>query len=89
MDIKVLEDKENRMVVELTSEDHTFANLIRKLLWEDKDVDSAAYRIEHPLVGKPQLMVVTKKGEPRKALIKAAERMKEISKDFWSKLARK
>ena len=89
MEIKVLENKKNRMVVELPGETHTFANLIRNLLWNDKDVNVAAYRVEHPLVGKPQLMIETKKGEPKKALLKAAESMKKLSKEFWSKVARK
>lgn len=89
MEIKVLEDKKNRMVVELKSEDHTFANLMRKLLWSNRNVVNAAYRVEHPLTGKPKLVVETSRGEPRKALIKAAEKIRDISKEFWSKIARK
>jgi DNA-directed RNA polymerase subunit L len=90
MELKIVEDTKNRMTVEMPSEDHTFPNLLRKTLWEDSDVDVAAYKMEHPLVGKPQLMVQTKKGEPKAVLKKAAgtieKRAKELAGLFSKKI---
>ena len=82
MEIKVVEDTKNKISVELTSEDHTLANLMRKTLWEDSNIDIAAYRMEHPLTGKPLLMVSTTKGTPKEALQKAAEKIAKRGKEL-------
>lgn len=82
MDIKVVEDTKNKISVELTSEDHTLANLLRKTLWEDSNIDIAAYRMEHPLTGKPLLFVSTVQGTPRDALKKAAEKIEKRGKEL-------
>ena len=81
MEIKITEDKKNRLVFEIEGEDHTFCNLIKKELWNDEHVKVAAYNIDHPMVGKPKMIVETDGEDPRKALADAAKRtVKELEK---------
>jgi len=92
MDVNILEEKKNRLVIEIKGETHTFCNAIKKELWNDKHVKAAAYRISHPFVGTPTLIVETDSGEtPKKALLEASKRLQkgfdkfklEFSKVKW------
>ncbi|MBR9681552.1 MAG: DNA-directed RNA polymerase subunit L [Candidatus Altiarchaeota archaeon] len=78
MEVKMLSKKDNEWVVELTSEDHTMANLLRELSWENGG--EAAYKLEHPLLGKPQLKVMAK--SPKKVLEASSKQMIKMSNDF-------
>lgn len=60
MVVNVLSETKNELEIELVGEDHTFCNTLRKVLTENKDVLSATYRIEHPLLTPPRLMIKTK-----------------------------
>lgn len=83
MEINILEDKKNRMVFELKGETHTFCNILRKELWNDKHVKAAAYNIEHPLIGIPKIIVETDGIEtPQKALKEAIKRMQKTNDVF-------
>lgn len=82
MEIKVLEEKKNKMVVSVEGETHTICNALVKELWNDKHVKSAGYKIDHPLVGVPNIMVETDGAEPRKTLNAAVKRLKKAAEDF-------
>lgn len=83
MELNIIEDKKNRMVFELKGETHTFCNILRKELWNDKHVKSAAYNIEHPLIGIPKIIVETDGNEsPKKALKEAVKRMQKVNEKF-------
>ena len=76
MEIKILEEKKNKMIIEVIGESHSFCNAIKKELWNDKSIKSAGYNIEHPLIGIPKIVVETDGSkEPKKALIDAAGRL--------------
>ena len=77
MEIKVLEDKKNKLIIELKEESHTFCNALKKELWNDKHIKAAGYNIEHPLVGVPKIIIETDGKDPKKALIEAAGRLKK------------
>ena len=80
MELNIIEEGKNRIVVEIKGEDHTFCNLLRKELWNDKHVKAAAYTVDHPEVKEPKLIVETDgKADPKKAMIDAAKR---VRKDF-------
>ena len=66
MELKFTSKGKDRWEIELTSEDHSMANLVRELVWENKG--EAAYRMEHPLVGRPNLLVTG--SNPKKATMK-------------------
>lgn len=82
MEINILKQEKNKIEFEILEEDHTLCNILRKKLWENKDVSAAAYRIEHPLVSNPVMLVETKKGDPKKILFKAVEGLKKDIKEI-------
>ncbi len=72
--MKIIKDTKNELEIEITGESHTICNALRKTLMEDKDVEAAAYIMEHPIIGEPKLYVKAK--DPKKSLKKAAETIK-------------
>ena len=83
MEMNILEDKKNRLMFELKGETHTFCNILRRELWNDKHVKAAAYNIEHPLIGIPKMIVETDgKESPKKALSEATKRIKKVNDTF-------
>ncbi|MEM1556030.1 MAG: DNA-directed RNA polymerase subunit L [Candidatus Bathyarchaeia archaeon] len=85
--LKVLEKKQNEVVIEIDGEGHTLCNLLESVLLEDDEVEFAGYTIPHPLVGKPILRVRTKgnkepKDALREALIKIIERGRALKEEF-------
>ncbi|NYB51727.1 MAG: DNA-directed RNA polymerase subunit L [Methanobacteriaceae archaeon] len=78
--MKVITDKRNELEIEITGETHTLCNALRKTLMEDEDVESAAYVIEHPIIGEPKLYIKAK--NPKKSLKKAAETLKSRCDEF-------
>ena len=83
MKLNIVEDKKNRMVVEIHDETHSFCNALKKELWNDSHVKVSGYRIEHPLVGIPTFIIETDgKESPKKALKSAADRLKKEADKF-------
>ncbi|HHY00764.1 MAG TPA: DNA-directed RNA polymerase subunit L [Methanothermobacter sp.] len=78
--MKIITDKKNELEIEITGETHTLCNTLRKTLMEDKDVESAAYVIEHPIIGEPKLYIKAK--NPKKSLKNAAETLKSRCEEF-------
>ncbi len=78
--MKILKDTKTELEIEVTGESHTLCNALRKTLMEDKDVEAAAYVIDHPIIGEPKLYLRAK--NPRKSLKKAAETLKTRCEDF-------
>lgn len=78
--MKIISDKKNELEIEITGETHTLCNALRRTLMEDKDVEAAAYVIEHPIIGEPKLYVRAK--NPKKSLKNAAETLKSRCDEF-------
>jgi len=75
VNIKIIEEKGNRLEFILGEETHTFANMLRKALLKNPHVIKAAYNIPHPLTDKekPRMLVETNgKITPAKAVAKAS-----------------
>jgi|FLOH01.1.fsa_nt_gi DNA-directed RNA polymerase subunit L len=85
MELNFLEDTKHKVIVDLKGADHTFVNVLKKELWNDKDVKIAAYNVEHPLIGVPRLIVETKTKETRKAILDAIDRLKKENSEFITK----
>ena len=49
MEIEVLESKKNFLEFYIVGETHTFCNVLRSVLSEDKAVKRVAYTVEHPI----------------------------------------
>ena len=82
MEINVIEQGKERMKFELKGEDHSFCNALKKELWQDKNVDISGYYVEHSLVSEPVFTVQVKKGDAKKAVLDAVERLKKWNKDL-------
>ena len=83
MEIKVLEDKKNKLVFEVEGMGHTFINLLKTELWNDSHVKTATYNIRHPIVSKPKIILETDGNEsPKSALTSAVTRLKKQSDKF-------
>ena len=81
MEINIVEEKKNKLIFEITGEGHTLSNILRKELWNDEHVKTAAYTIDHPLIEKPRFVLETDGADPKKTLIAAAKRVqKELEK---------
>jgi DNA-directed RNA polymerase subunit L len=89
MELEILEDKKNKLVVEIKGEDHTFCNALKAELWNDKHVKIASYNIQHPLISEPRIIVETDGSEtPQDALKGAAKRLGKLAgkfKELYSK----
>ncbi len=87
MEIKILALDKESMKLELVGEDHTFANALRKELWNNPNVKLAGYNIEHPLVSNPVLVVDGNgKEDPKKMLLKAVEGLRKKNLDLIEQL---
>jgi len=88
MEIKILKEEKNKIEFEIIGEDHTLCNAIRNELWAQDNVEATAYRIKHPLVSNPVMLIETSKGDPKTALnnsiISLKKQVKEL-KDLFSK----
>jgi len=83
MEIKILDDKKNKLIAEVKGADHTLCNALKTELWSDKHVKIATYSIRHPQISMPQMVVETDGEEsPRNALINAVERLHKINAKF-------
>jgi DNA-directed RNA polymerase subunit L len=82
MELVVLEQGKNRLKFELKGEDHSFCNILKKELWQDKHVDISGYYVEHSLVSAPVFTVQAKSGDPKKIVLDAVERLKKWNKDL-------
>ena len=78
--MKIIKDTKTELEIEITGESHTLCNALRKVLMEDKDVEAAAYTVEHPIIGEPKLYIKAK--NPRKSLKKASETLKSRCEEF-------
>lgn len=83
MEIKILDDKKNRLMIEVKGSDHTLCNAIKTELYNDKHVKIATYSIRHPQISMPQMIVETDGEEsPKNALINAVQRLHKINEKF-------
>jgi len=87
MKVNVLKKTGNELKIEIEGVGHTLCNLLQRKLLEDENVDVAGYDIPHPLASNPVIYVRTK-GDvaPEEALLKAVDRLLEISEEFGKAL---
>ncbi len=85
MEIVVLENEKNRLKLELKGEGHTFCNVLKKELWNDKNIDIAGYSIKHSLTAEPILTVEVGSGDSKKVILDAVARLKKVNKELIDK----
>jgi DNA-directed RNA polymerase subunit L len=79
MEMKVIEEKKDKMVFELIGATHTICNVLKKEIWNNKHVRNVGYSIKHPLVGYPEFVVETDGEDVKKVIASAVQKVK---KDF-------
>ena len=80
---EIIDEKTLELTFEVKDESHGVCNALRHILMQDPDVEYAVYNIAHPLTGKPQMTIKTKRGKrPRSVLKKAAEELQKESSEF-------
>jgi len=82
MEIKVLDEKKDKLRISVEGATHTLSNLLTKELWKDKHVKGAGYTVPHPLKPVPILTLETDGADPRKVLQAAVKRLEKQSDDF-------
>ena len=78
MKIEVLENEDEKLKVEVHT-NLTLINLLNDKIWKQK-IDASAYKVEHPLLSKPVIMVRGK--NPKKAVLDATEQIIDDVKEF-------
>ena len=86
MEIEIKKNEKDYLEIEIKGEDFGFASTIKELLFEDKDIEFAAVRMDHPQAANPVLMIRTKKGSPMFALKAAIKKLKKQANDFKDEL---
>lgn len=81
MEIKIIEEKKNKLVLEAKGVSHGFCNALVSEIWNDEDTKSAGYNINHPLVGIPTI-IIESKGDAKKLILDAIKRLKKKTSDF-------
>ncbi|MBI4452388.1 DNA-directed RNA polymerase subunit L [Candidatus Woesearchaeota archaeon] len=88
MEIKILDDKKSKLIIEAKGADHTLCNALKSELLNDKHVKIATYGIRHPQISLPQIIVETD-GEvsPKNAIINAVQRLHKVNEKFKKEFA--
>ncbi|MBI5046609.1 hypothetical protein HZC07_02660 [Candidatus Micrarchaeota archaeon] len=81
MEVKILINEKNVLEVELDS-DQSLAQLIAERLTKESDVEFAAFKKEHPIIGRPKIYLKTKKSSPVKLLLEVISQVKDEMSDF-------
>jgi DNA-directed RNA polymerase subunit L len=87
--IKILEETKHKIVLNIKGKTHSFCNILRKELLEDKHVKIAAYKVSHPLMDVSEMVVETdSQKDPKTALIDATKRLKKVADDLEKEFAK-
>lgn len=82
MEVRILINEKNTLELEMVGGDQSLAQLLAERLNEEKDVEFASYKVEHPIIGNPKLYVRTKKGEAGKLVLEKLDELKKEVADF-------
>ena len=82
MEVKILVNEKNALELELVGADQSLAQLISEKLNENKDVEFASYKIEHPILSSPKLYVRMKKGDASKLVLATLSEIKKEITEF-------
>ncbi|MBS3061130.1 MAG: DNA-directed RNA polymerase subunit L [Candidatus Diapherotrites archaeon] len=86
MEIKVLKNESNEIEFVLKDNRHTFPNLLRDRLLQDKSVTFAAYKLMHPLDNEAHIIVKTSGKNAKTALNDAVKQIDEDLEEFEKQL---
>jgi DNA-directed RNA polymerase subunit L len=82
MEIEIIKNEKDYLELTLKGEEYGIANMLKELLLDDEKVEFAAYRMDHPVIASPVLVIRTKEGTPLAALKSAVKKLKKQATDF-------
>ncbi len=82
MEINVLNSDKKMVEFEISGVDYTLPQLLTEALNNDKDVEFAAYKLDHIVNARPRILVKTKKGDPVDVVVEKLEELKGQVADF-------
>ena len=82
MQIKIIDEKKNRIEFEVDGVTHGFCNVLKEWLNKNENIKIASYRVKHPLISKPEFIVETDGADPRKTVISSAQKLKKELEKF-------
>lgn len=85
MDVNILVNDKKTVEFEVVGSDHTIPRLLVEKLNADANVEFAACKQDHPLVGHPKVIVKTKKGDAINVVVDALEELKDDLSSFKTK----
>ncbi len=89
MKISIIKKESKELVLEFSENDLTIPELVADKLNENEDVQFAGVSLEHPEVGRPQLVLKTDKKKALDVLNKALDDIEEDFSDLKSQLSKK
>ena len=87
MSVKIIIDEKNEFEAEFPGVDKSLVQLLAERLTADKNVEFAAYKLEHPVVANPKLYVRTKKGDAKTLVIEKIAEVKGELEEFKKKFS--
>jgi DNA-directed RNA polymerase subunit L len=85
MNVKILRSEKDVIEVDLGSIDQSIAQMISEKLNKNSDVEFAAYKVDHPTVGTPKVLLRVKKGDATKIFLATVKEVKEEIEEFSKK----
>ena len=82
MEIEVIKNEKDYLEVTIKGVEIGLVNALKENLLEEKGVEFAAYRLDHPLTAAPVLMIRTTEGNPLSALKFAVKKLKKQAAEF-------
>lgn len=83
--VRIVEQKDKEVRIEIAREDHTLLAPLTSKLLENEQVDIATYTIEHTLSSNPVLFVKMKEGDPVEAIKSAIASLTSDFEEFAQK----
>jgi DNA-directed RNA polymerase subunit L len=88
MGIKLITNEKNELEAEISDIDVSLLTAIVEKLNETGNVEFAAYKTEHPVLGHPKLIVKTKgSAKAADAVVKALDELKDETEEFKKKFS--
>jgi len=87
MAVKILVNEKGTLEMELGEADQSLAQLLAERIGEEKDVEFASYKVEHPTLPTPRLIVRMKKGDPAKLVLEKLDELKKELAEFRKQFA--
>ena len=82
MEIEIIKNDKEYLEIGLKGEDCGLPNTLKEILLEDSKVEFAAFRLDHPQVASPVLVIRTKEGSALSALKAAVKKLRKQAADF-------